>query len=66
MDSTEDYRRRAVAAEVMAANTPDDLLRAGFLNLAQQWRALAEQVEAHDSPPAGSEPTYIVGDLSKS
>jgi hypothetical protein len=50
VEKTDDFRQRALAADLMAARTPATILRQGFHDLAKQWRALADQVEARAKP----------------
>jgi hypothetical protein len=44
----EKYRRRAQQFLAQARSAPDPTLRAGLLDLAARWMALAERVEAPD------------------
>jgi hypothetical protein len=50
MTRAEQYRARAKAAEQQASKTHDTQLKEGFLEVARQWRELAEQAERHDLP----------------
>jgi hypothetical protein len=46
MTRAEEYRLRAKEAEEQASKTRDPIEKQGFLDLARQWRELAEQAEA--------------------
>ena len=46
MGIADEYRKRAEAAEEMAGRTVDYVLKRGFLDLAKQWRALADQIDS--------------------
>jgi hypothetical protein len=48
MGTADEYRKRAEAADEMAARMVDDVLRQGFLDLARQWRALADQIDGRN------------------
>jgi len=55
VNNAEEYRKRAFAAEASAATTADDALRRRFIDLASEWRRLAEQAETgigRSRPPA--------------
>jgi len=43
--SAEEYRARAAQCERMAERNRDPTLKAQYLELARQWRDLAQQVE---------------------
>jgi hypothetical protein len=45
MKPTEEYRKRAEEAEAMAAATRDPRAKQAYLEIAQQWRQLAEHAE---------------------
>jgi len=51
--SAEDYRARAAQCERMAERNRDPTLKAQYLELASQWRDLAQQVEKDEgiNPP---------------
>jgi hypothetical protein len=48
MGKADEYRKRADAAEQMAARTVDSIVKQGFLDLAKQWRALGDQIDGRD------------------
>jgi hypothetical protein len=45
MTRAEEYRRRAKEAEENATKTSNSVTREGFLDIARQWREMAEQAE---------------------
>jgi hypothetical protein len=45
MMTAEDYRGKAEECEAMVARCGDDGIRAMYLQLASQWRFIAEQAE---------------------
>jgi hypothetical protein len=45
MKRSEEYRKRAEEAEAMAAATRDPSVKQAYLEIAQQWRQLAEHAE---------------------
>jgi hypothetical protein len=45
MKRAEEYRRRAEEAEAMAAAARDPSAKQAYLEIAQQWRQLAEHAE---------------------
>jgi len=45
MKRAEEYRKRAEEAEAMAAATRDPRAKQAYLEIAQQWRQLAEHAE---------------------
>jgi hypothetical protein len=47
MTRAEEYRLRAKEAEEQANKVRDPGARQGFLDIARQWREMAEQAERH-------------------
>jgi hypothetical protein len=47
MTRTEEYRLRAKEAEEQAAKTNDSFAKHGFLEIARQYREMAQQAEQH-------------------
>jgi hypothetical protein len=47
MTKAEEYRKRAKEAEEQASKVRDHAAKQGFLDIARQWRELAEQAERH-------------------
>jgi hypothetical protein len=45
MERAEEYRKRAEEAEALAAATGDPKAKQAYLEIAQQWRQLAEHAE---------------------
>jgi hypothetical protein len=47
MTRAEEYRLRAKEAEEQAEKIRDPATKQGFLDIARQWREMAEQAERH-------------------
>jgi hypothetical protein len=48
MGQVDEFRKRAEDADAMAARTVDSVLKQGFIDMARQWRALADQIDGRD------------------
>jgi hypothetical protein len=48
METADEFRRRGADADAMAARTVDTVLKQGFVDVARQWRALADQADERD------------------
>jgi hypothetical protein len=44
----DEYRRKAKVAEALAESARDQNAKETYLEIAEQWRHLAEQAEKHD------------------